>query len=75
MTRYVDNSKADKARRKGLVVIGTTSKRKAKAFVKANVGYEIYGIYADGVTEIGISRECSDRVKEMRRWRFEKEVA
>ena len=74
MTKYVDNSKGDKARRRGLVVVGALPKRKAKAFVKANEGYTIYGIYADGITEIGIPKWCSDFARECSKRRIE-EVA
>ena len=62
MRKYVDNSKADKARRRGLVVVGkVASKRIAKAICKKHYGLEIYGTYLDGVTEIGVSAEKNER--------------
>lgn len=56
MVKYVDSSKADKARRKRMVAIGILPKAKAKEFLKVNklFGVGIYGIYLDGVTEIGL---------------------
>ena len=54
MTHYVDNSKADKARRKKLVSIGITTKTKAKALLKEYSVLNVYGMYLDGAMEIGL---------------------
>lgn len=54
MRKYVDNSKADKARRKTLVSVGVTTKAKAKELLKKHSTFHIYGVYLDGTTEIGV---------------------
>ena len=55
MVKYVDHSKADKARRKKLVSLGITTKAKAKELLKVYSMLQVYGVYLDGTTEIGVS--------------------
>ena len=79
MRKYVDHSKADKARRKGLIVIGTMPKAKAKAFVKRENRVEIYGEYPGNICDIGFrpmtNSLYNDRLMELIKERIAKEVA
>lgn len=52
MAKYIDKTKADKARRKKMTYICTVDKAKAKEMVNKPFLY-VYGRYLDGVTEIG----------------------
>lgn len=55
MTKYIEHDKASKARRKDMVVIGTTTKEKAKAIVKQYpYRLAIYGTYLDGRVDVGL---------------------
>ena len=54
MKKYVDNNKASNARRRYMVVVGTLPKAKAKAFIKANPSFGIYGINLDTTVDIGV---------------------
>ena len=55
MVKYVEHDKASKARRKDMVVIGTTTKEKAKAIVKKYpYRLAIYGTYLDGRVDVGL---------------------
>lgn len=54
MFKYVDHSKADKARRKKLITIGCLPRQKAKVFLRNNRRAAVYGRYPDGMVELGI---------------------
>lgn len=55
MVKYVEHDKASKARRKDMVVIGTTTKAKAKEIVKQYpYRLAIYGTYLDGRVDVGL---------------------
>lgn len=55
MTKYIEHDKASKARRKDMVVVGTTTKEKAKAIVKQYpYRLAIYGTYLDGRVDVGL---------------------
>ena len=53
MRKYIENDKASKARRKGKVVVGTTTKAKAKELVGRYSRLSIYGTYLDGMVDVG----------------------
>ena len=55
MTKYIEHDKASKARRKYMVVIGTTTKAKAKEIVRQYpYRLAIYGTYLDGRVDVGL---------------------